>query len=281
MSSKVAEVREKLKVFDYAGFTFDPVPHKYHVDGVELRSVTTTIADFHEHFDAELMAPRTAAKESRLTGVPITGDQMLARWQEINRYSTEVIGTPVHEFIENFLDGIYVNIWDKGDEFVYKVCKFIKLYNERLINLNPIGQEIRMFSKRMKLAGTFDYLAEKDGKVYILDWKTNKVLKHDNHPDLYRKYMHPPFQNCLDHNFNHYSIQTSIYRLMMKLEAGIDVEDCFIVYIPQVEFDPWCTRHYAKKVIGMGEPAQVLRCIDYRPQLIQFFGLDNSLMLQG
>jgi hypothetical protein len=277
----VEEVREKLKVFDYSGFTFDPIPHKYYVDGVELRSVTTTIADFHEHFDANAQAPRSAEKETKLTGIPITAEEILQRWKEINIYSTEIIGTPVHEFIENYLDGIYVNIWGEGDEFVYKVFKFLKIYNERLKFLNPIGQEIRMFSKRMKLAGTFDFLAEKDGHVYILDWKTNKVLKHDNHPELYRnrygepKYMYPPFQNCADHNFNHYSIQTSIYRLMMKLEANIDVKDCFIVYIPQVEFDPNCKAYYNKKVIGLGEPAQIIKCLDYRPQLIKHFGLED------
>jgi hypothetical protein len=282
MSELVELVRNKLKVFDYSGFTFDPVPHKYYVDGIELRSVTTTIADFHEHFNDIAQAPKSAEKETLLTGIPVTAEDILKRWKDINLYSTEYIGTPIHEFIENYLDKIYVNIWDKNDEFVYKVFKFIKLYNERLCKLNPVGQEIRMFSKRMKLAGTFDFLAEKDGKIFILDWKTNKVLKHDKHPELYRnrygepKYMYHPFEKCADHNYNHYSIQTSIYRIMMKIEAGIDVEDCFIVYIPQVEFDPNCKKFFNKEVIGLGEPAQIIKCIDYRPQLVKYFNLNPA-----
>jgi ATP-dependent exoDNAse (exonuclease V) beta subunit len=243
----VEEVREKLKVFDYSGFTFDPIPHKYYVDGVELKSVTTFIGDFHEHFDAEAVAAKVAPKRNT------TPEALIKEWKDINEYACS-LGHNLHEYIEHYIDGNIIDTSHFDENMVRRVAKFETFYESRLRpKITPIAQEVRMFSKRMKLAGTFDFLVMIDNKVWILDWKSNRKLVRDETMD-FKKYMFKPFDNLLDHNYNHYSIQTSVYRMMLKREANIDVEGTMIIYIPDE---------------GNVEP---IKTKDLRPLLNKYFG---------
>ena len=237
----------KLAGFRIANFRFEEGPHKYYLGETELTSVTTYLHHFVRPFDGDYWSKKKADER----GVPqwVVQDE----WAAIADRAC-YLGTEVHKWIEDFFNGHEGPVEDLDPEVQERIREFRKLFAKRLYKLIPIGQEIRMFNLKMKLAGTLDALfMSVDGAIYILDWKTNKKLVTDK--DRSYANMQYEFANEKDNNMNHYSVQTSVYRLMLK-DAGIDAQDCFIVYIPPI-----------------GE-CQILKCKDYRPQLIEHFGLN-------
>ncbi len=67
------------------------------------------------------------------------------------------------------------------------------------------------------------------GKIYIIDYKTNKKFTTDK--DLvYKEYLLHPFNKYYKTHLNEYSIQVSMYALILR-EWGIDVggDICYIL----------------------------------------------------
>ncbi len=68
------------------------------------------------------------------------------------------------------------------------------------------------------------------GKIYILDWKTNKQFTNDDHPKgRYEKLLEPFDQYWANHH-NEYSIQLSLYALILE-EWGFEVGGAYLVHI--------------------------------------------------
>lgn len=245
----ISETQLKLTEFQRTDFRFEEGPHKYYLGETELTSVTTYLHHFSRPFDGDYWSRKKADERCVEQAV------ILKEWSDIADRAC-FLGTEVHKWIEDFFNGLQTAIHELDIEAQDRIHEFIKLYEKRLHKLIPIGQEIRMFNRKMKLAGTLDalFMAE-NGDIYILDWKTNKKIVTDK--DRSFGNMQFEFANQKDNNMNHYSIQTSIYRLMLK-DAGIEAKGCFIVYIPPV-----------------GE-CQVLPCKDYRMQLIEHFNLNSA-----
>jgi ATP-dependent exoDNAse (exonuclease V) beta subunit len=68
------------------------------------------------------------------------------------------------------------------------------------------------------------------GKIYILDWKTNKDFTDDNHPKGTYEKLLAPFQEHFKNHLNEYSIQLSLYSLILE-EWGFQVGGAYIVHI--------------------------------------------------
>ena len=97
--------------------------------------------------------------------------------------------------------------------------------------------ELKVFSKKWRLAGTIDqpFLMwdEKQQKVLFLigDWKTNKEFRSDDHPKgRYKKLLHP-FSHLWENHLNEYSIQVSLYRLILEDEIGLETNGGFLCHI--------------------------------------------------
>jgi len=73
-----------------------------------------------------------------------------------------------------------------------------------------IYPEFIVYDTRFNICGQIDRLVVKDGKIFLLDYKSNKELK------TYSKFfMQPPIQGIVDCKFNHYSLQLSMYATML------------------------------------------------------------------
>jgi len=102
--------------------------------------------------------------------------QNLQDWKEQEvaaEYITQessIIGTQTHNLIENYLNGIPHN-----DELrLLSVAHFNNLI-PFLQKINDIhGTELRLYSNKMKLAGTSDCIAKYDGELSIIDYKTKR-----------------------------------------------------------------------------------------------------------
>lgn len=111
--------------------------------------------------------------------------------------------------------------------------------------------------KKYNLAGTIDKLFLYDGKLIIGDWKTNKEIKTDN--DWCFNKLLSPFDNIKENELNKYSLQLSIYAILLE-EVGLEVSDFFICHIPPNDLE-----------------CEVYKCKDFRAEIRNY--LSNSMLL--
>lgn len=248
-------VLEKLKIFESdPHFKFDEPTHTYTYGKQKFISVTTFLKQFEKEFDTEYWSNKKAVDRLVLEEKELTKDNILEYKQIILdewKYKTDTacdIGSMIHLYIESKYKGETFDINSYEPDIQERLKRFEQVYDKRLFKLTPIAQEIRIFSKRLKLAGTFDALFEHDNELYIFDWKTNKKFTTDK--DFSFGNLLPPFQNYKNNKFNIYSIQVSIYRLMLE-SVGIFVKDCVLVHIPiEGEAVLYKTNDFRKELIG-------------------------------
>jgi len=69
-----------------------------------------------------------------------------------------------------------------------------------------------------------------NNKLFIVDWKTNANFSHDDHPKgTYEKLLNP-FTELWKNHLNEYSIQVSLYSLILE-EWGFDIRGAYLVHI--------------------------------------------------
>ena len=215
-------LRNQLDCFEDIKFEFDPVAHRYTYEGEPFISVTRFIQQFHKPFEQDYWSKKKAEQ----AGVP--QDWILAEWKKLNDYANEV-GTDTHQWIEDYFNQIWKPLPNNLD-VIHRINKFNKIYAKQLHKLEPLKFEVRVFSPKWKIAGMIDSLFVYRGKIYILDWKTNKDFTDDNHPKGTYEKLLAPFQDHFKNHLNEYSIQLSLYSLILE-EWGFQVGGAYIVHI--------------------------------------------------
>lgn len=216
----VADILQKLETYTDPEFKFDPVKHKYTYRGHHFISVTQFISRFHKEFDTEHWSKKKAEDRG------IDQAEILKEWKQLNDRANE-IGTATHNWIENYFNRIYQELPADLD-VIDRINKFNVAYGKHLHKLTPIKFEQRIFSKKWKIAGMIDSLFLFKDSVVIFDWKTNKKFNTDQ--DRIFEYLLEPFGHLGKNHFNEYSIQVSLYRLILR-EIGIDVKNCYLLHI--------------------------------------------------
>lgn len=215
-------LRNQLDCFNDVQFEFDPKLHRYTYEGEPFISVTRFIQQFHKPFEQDYWSKVKAEQ----AGVP--QDWILAEWKKLNDYANEV-GTDTHQWIEDYFNQIWKPLPNNLD-VIHRINKFNKIYAKQLHKLEPLKFEVRVFSPKWKIAGMIDSLFVYRGKIYILDWKTNKDFTDDNHPKGTYEKLLAPFQAHFKNHLNEYSIQLSLYSLILE-EWGFQVGGAYIVHI--------------------------------------------------
>ena len=215
-------LRNQLDCFEDIKFEFDPVAHRYTYEGEPFISVTRFIQQFHKPFEQDYWSKKKAEQ----AGVP--QDWILAEWKKLNDYANEV-GTDTHQWIEDYFNQIWKPLPNNLD-VIHRINKFNKIYAKQLFKLEPLKFEVRVFSPKWKIAGMIDSLFLYRGKIYILDWKTNKDFTDDNHQKGTYEKLLAPFQDHFKNHLNEYSIQLSLYSLILE-EWGFQVGGAYIVHI--------------------------------------------------
>ena len=215
-------LRNQLDCFEDIKFEFDPVAHRYTYEGEPFISVTRFIQQFHKPFEQDYWSKKKAEQ----AGVP--QDWILAEWKKLNDYANEV-GTDTHQWIEDYFNKIWKPL-PANTDVIHRINKFNKIYAKQLHKLEPLKFEVRVFSPKWKIAGMIDSLFIYRGKIYILDWKTNKDFTDDNHQKGTYEKLLAPFQDHFKNHLNEYSIQLSLYSLILE-EWGFQVGGAYIVHI--------------------------------------------------
>lgn len=240
------ELLKKLKCFEDPEFKFDPGLHRYTYHGDVFQSVTQFIGQFHVPFDTEKWSKIKAEQAG------VDQEEIKKEWKRLNDYANE-IGTETHQWIEDYYNKIWREI-PTNQDLLHRITKFNKIYSKQLHKLEPLAFEVRVFSKKWKKAGMIDSLFVKDGKIFILDWKTNKDFTSDSHPKGKYEKLLAPFDEYWKNHLNEYSIQLSMYAAILE-EWGFEIGGAYLVHI------------------GPGdEDAQIYKVNDVRENIRGFFG---------
>lgn len=176
-------------------------------------SVTTLISHFKKSFDAKAVALKvTKNKKSKWFGIdPKTIEEI---WNnESDRATT--LGTYYHNQRESDLcslasierEGITIPVFNpSGETDGIRVALLQKL--------DPgIYPEHMMYLKSKGLCGQSDLVEIVNGRVNIIDYKTNKEIKKEsfkNWEGISEK-LKDPIKHLDDCNYNHYALQLSFY----------------------------------------------------------------------
>jgi len=194
---------------------------------INWTSVTTVVSAFKQPFDAKKTAEKVSKKKtSKWYGVdPVIIQQI---WKNESDRST-TLGTWYHNQREDDLcslasierDGVTVPVFKpSGENNGIRVAPSQKLepgvYPEHMVYLKSAG-----------LCGQSDLVEVVNGKVNIIDYKTNKEIKTKGFTNWegITQMMLYPVDNLEDCHLNHYALQLSIYMYIIlkhnpKLKPG-------------------------------------------------------------
>jgi ATP-dependent exoDNAse (exonuclease V) beta subunit len=215
-------ILDRLECFEDSEFIFNAKYHKYTYKDEQFISVTKFIQQFHKPFETDFWSKKKAEE----AGVP--QDWILNEWKKKNDYAND-IGTQTHNWIEDYFNGIWKPLPDNLD-VINRINKFNIIFAKHLHKLQPLKFEVRVFSKKWKIAGMIDSLFIYNGKIFILDWKTNKVFTTDEHPKGKYEKLLEPFEEDWKNHLSEYSIQLSLYALILE-EWGFEIGGAYLVHI--------------------------------------------------
>ena len=196
-------------------------------ENINWTSVTTVVSAFKQPFDAKKMAEKSSKKKgSKWYGIdPVIIQQIWTN--EADRSTT--LGTWYHNQREDDIcslasierEGVTVPVFKpSGENHGMRTAPSQKLepgvYPEHMVYLKSAG-----------LCGQSDLVEVVNGKVNIIDYKTNKEIKTKGFTNWegITQMMSYPVNNLEDCHLNHYALQLSIYMYIIlkhnpKLKPG-------------------------------------------------------------
>ena len=180
----------EIKVIDGKRFYVTP-------DGKNYPSITTILAQ-QENLGLEAWKAKVGEKEAK----------------RISKESAR-IGTAVHQLAEYYLSNVQVKL-DKEEKKIIDTFNRLRFLLGNINNI--VGLEIPLFSDLLRVAGTTDCIAEYNGQLSIIDFKTSRKPKKAEWIDDY--YM-----------------QTFAYKLMFEEMTGIEIQQIVILVACTESFD--------------------------------------------
>lgn len=185
--------------------------HTYSYQGRPLTAVTKVCGQFKEPFERDYWAGQKAVER----GLSVA--EILAEWQASGDAGREK-GEKVHAYIKQILSAgpeaepdsfLALNEWPAEAQI------FGSFWRQRLSTYaEPFRCEWVVGDAAMGIAGTIDaVLRHRDTRDYhIFDWKTNRKFTTEN---PWGKKLLPPFDDLAECDLNFYSLQVSLYRLIL------------------------------------------------------------------
>lgn len=266
------EVKKELKVFNK--FTFFEEDHHYECNGKRVGiSVTRLIEEYCNEFDSQAVAEKVAEKNlknyeyaktqlqlynpleiggndclerydelKKMLELPITVTDVLNEWEYKNKFACDK-GSTCHEYAQSIWSGEEYNelLFDGSIEYLTAVNKIqsqaMNFWKDFKDKFTHIQDEQLVGSEEYDIASAVDHLfLDKDGNVWLIDYKTNSILKGYNDDEKNRRYtkkMLIPLQNIKDDSLNHYYLQLSIYKYLIEKYTNIKIYKTMIVYMSE------------------------------------------------
>ena len=229
------EVKQELKMFDK--FTFFEEDHHYECNRKKVGiSVTKLIEEYSNPFNQQAIAENVALRDNK----DVT--QVLQEWEHKNKFACEK-GHFGHEFAQSLWSNAF---YQENIKHCLEAVKIplesikqqaINFYNDFKEKFIHIQDEQLVGSEEYDICSAVDHLfLDKNGNVWLIDYKTNSILKGYNDDEKNRRYtkkMLIPLQNINDDSLNHYYLQLSIYKYLIEKYTNIKIYKTIIVYMSE------------------------------------------------
>ena len=220
---------DKRVVFQYDS-------HSYFLNNKKLMSVTFFLNKFKNKFDSDFYSKKIALREGK------TQTEVLEEWKYKSLKSIK-IGTAIHRIFEDYVNNKFIIL---NNELVFDYLNldsdyFIEFNNKKNVSLKfikdffltkriiPIKSEYIVYNNT--LAGQVDMIClDKNNNYYIFDFKTNKEIQKYS----YNKKMLGEFNFLNDSNYYHYSLQLSIYKMLLK---EYNISKLFLIHIKEHSYE--------------------------------------------
>lgn len=268
----VEETRSKI-LHEFEDLEFYEDGHVYLLHGQEIKLSVSGVGHrfIREPFNEQLQAARYAQKHGK------TASYWIQQWKQ-NSFRATTLGTKTHEYgeslgylraghpelIRDTIKPQYMEKYNYLAPIHPKEEAVLKFMDELPHSMHLVLNETKVYSgknpdasKNLKelICGTFDMLYYYDGDgidsnagFVILDYKTNASL-YSEYNQKFGKTLLPPFNNMIEQDLSLYTIQLSLYSLMLE-DIDIPVIDRRIV---------WLTNDGEYKVISVPDVSDSLR----------------------
>lgn len=207
--------------------SFQELGHKYFIDGDNTNTIscTTYIHSFFNEFESDKIINNIIGSSKWKTDNTYKYYQMSKKdikkqWNANSKLSCN-LGTKMHLMIENFYNDKEIEITDNDKDFEI----FLDFYNDHK-HLQIYRTEWIIFADDLRITGSIDAVfINKDGSLTLGDWKRSKQINFTSYNNQTGK---PPFEHLSDCNYNHYSLQLNLYRIILEKYYGFTVKDMFL-----------------------------------------------------
>lgn len=209
---------------NFKDITFDEPSHSYCIGDYRFQaSASTVISRLYPAFDRDRIAQKQANKLGRSL------DSVLAEWEKKGRTALDK-GTLIHAYAEDLVvigrkDPIMRSVAALYPEVKALEKVWHTLQEEH--NAKFIEKEMTVGDEELGIAGRVDLIVSIDDVKHIFDWKTGKFDTRNN----FGTKLLPPFEKYDDCKWNRYSLQLSLYRLIIERNTGESFGDGYIAHL--------------------------------------------------
>lgn len=195
--------------------------HQYFAHDQEFISVSSFLNTFVDPQDWDALSIDLAKKQKT------TPEELRELWN-IRKDFSIVRGTEFHLYVHKYLSE------NKKIRTVTPIFKEIQLFHKFWDKKNKdryiiIDTELIVCCKKIRLAGTIDCLVlnKNTGKIYLLDWKTNRTIYQDGTG----KFFLEPLSHLPNSDLHKYSLQLNMYRYLLEQSCqDLVIEDLFLIH---------------------------------------------------
>ena len=205
---------------------FDAKSHTYKIGDQSLFPVTSIVKWLTPEFRSDEVLESKAISSGR------SKEDIQADW-DAKRDAGLAKGTKVHAYIENVIEGIDQRISMSINDHLYEMKEFDKAWGRMCSNLSASldRKEWTVGDSELGVAGRVDALLwikqDSEKKRCLFDWKTGKFMVRK----YARESMLPPFDDLPCCEEIKYSIQLSLYRLIIERNLNESLHGGFILHL--------------------------------------------------
>lgn len=189
-------------------------------------SVSKIVASLHKEFDTEKMAEKTFEKhfddpDSKYYKMSV--EEIINQWEEKSKQGREN-GKALDDFIGMILDpkandSDFSEYIGSLNSIAANKCKKFKEFFESNLkdNLNFVGRELMLYDESARVNGRLDALFEKNGNLFLIDWKNNETITKENKWEKCKGPLYK-YDAC---DLNLYTVQVYIYVYILRKIYGL------------------------------------------------------------
>lgn len=206
---------------NFAEIIFDPTGHSYTYEGKPLVGTTRLLAQLKRPFDRTSWARREAEK------LGITVEAFLTE-QDADFKRRMQHGDDVHSWIAHELRSFQRHEADQNAGSLPEIFAFRHFWSSN--KYEPYLVEWIIGDADLGLAGTTDAVIYNPdtGLHHLWDWKTGTKFRTENR----FQNLLPPFASLNDCELVNYSLQLSLYRLIIERNTDLMLGDSHLLYLP-------------------------------------------------